>query len=192
MAVTPLGHVEVISGMDAVYNNMLDRANLETKAQRDTFRAVVRREFPAADLATDLESAMFLYTADRVTVGDSWPVQRRTEGLVPVVFDGRAVLDSVASGQLYTSVAGSVSRVPRNHEDLQEPAVGPLQEIDIQGRQSGTARVDEATGILLESEMTQSLQGTAVFVDRGDSSDVTMRIESIIATESRIQQDFPE
>jgi len=178
--------------MDGVYNNMLDRANLETKAQRDTFRAVVRREFPADDLATDLESRLFLYTEDRVALGESWPVQSRVDGLVPVVFDGRAVLDSVSAGRLHTSISGSVSRISRGRDDPQETAVGPLQEIDIQGRQSGTVRFDQATGLLLESQMTQSLQGTAAFVDQGDSSDVSMRIESAIATTSRIQTDAPE
>jgi len=192
MTVSPLGNVRVVSGMDGVYNNMLDRANLETKAQRDTFRAVVRREFPADDLATDLESRLFLYTDDRVALGESWPVQSRVDGLVPVVFDGRAVLDSVSAGRLHTSISGSVSRISQDRDDPQETAVGPLQEIDIRGRQSGTVRVDQATGLLLKSQMTQSLQGTAVFVDQGDSSDVSMRIESAIATTSRIQTDAPE
>ena len=171
----PGGQVLAIDGVDELLQAVFDAAELPPGPEGDLLRETLLAQFGEEVLADTFEQSFNIYPQGPVAVGDSWSEQGAVNYGFALIADTTWTLVDRADGVATVEVDSTIESDP----EAEPLDLGVMQmEIALAGEQSGTLLIDEATGWVIESTLTQSFEGSM----SGEGVEVPMSIESTITT----------
>lgn len=153
--ITPTGYVSDIKGFEAIYNAVIKSIDFPPGPQRDQLIDQFREQFGPESLREMMEQSMGYLPSKEVAVGERWNEQIELTRGFPMRMDNTYHLQSRDAKKIKIGVESKLSSLPGASLKM-----GPVQiSYDLTGNQSGIFYVDEDTGWITTSELTQDMSG---------------------------------
>lgn len=157
MRVTADGQVREISGLDALYDHVLEKLNLPNDAAKAAAGKSVKEQFGEQSIKEMMGQMMNIYPGEPVRVGGSWQKRVALMRGFPMILDTLYTLTAHSQGTAHIKVHTDIKSNP----EAKPLALGPMKlSYVLTGQQGGELEIDEATGWTQHAAMTQKLSGT--------------------------------
>ncbi len=187
MKISPTGETLGVSGIEEMMEGILDR--LDTLGtSRDQLMQTLGQWFDEKGLAQTTGLGTAVYPDHPIAVGESWSQETSGGGMGIVALN-------VKNTWTLRSRQGGVCTIEVRSTVQSAPGAAPMEMMgiqvsyDIEGDQSGTIQVDEATGWIIHAELKQNLKGKVAVEGGGQGIPSGMNwpitIESVITIDSR-------
>jgi hypothetical protein len=173
--VTPSGKVTAVEGLDAMFAELLRKLELSDGAAKAAVQKLLSEQFGEQVMKENVENMFALYPDAPVSVGDSWRRRVVVSKGFPVIIEGTYTLKGRSNGTAEVETRATLS--PNEAAGPVELGTGRMS-YELKGEQSGSARIDEATGWTRSMTTTQLVSGTLRFQAGGTpetSSPITIR-----------------
>ena len=170
LVVAPDGSVKSVTGMDAIFENMI-KAISDNGQVASQMGASMRQQFSDNAMKNTFEQSFKFYPANAVKVGDSWNI----ESSVTVMNM------SVSTNTKYTlkGVTKNVATIAVESDIEMNASVE--MEGKLSGTQTGTTIVDTRTGMPVTGDMSQNMKG----VLKVQGMDVQMELATKMKTSTK-------
>jgi hypothetical protein len=192
MKLTPKGHVTAIEGVDEMFQKIFDAVELPEGQMKEAIMTDLKRQFGDAALSEMMEKTMAMLPTEPVGVGDSWDrTMTVTTGLPSTIEDTWTLVDR-KDGLATIEVKSTL----KPNEDAPPMKMGPFSmKFGLSGTQTGTLKLDEATGWFVGGTFNQELSGDMTISGiPGSEEDVAvpMTIKTATTIESAQPAKTPE
>lgn len=170
MTLSPAAQVTAVQGLDAMLAEMVRKLDLPDPATRATVQKVLVEQFGEEKLKQDVQTMFAPYPERPVAVGDSWERDVTVTKGFPATIRGTYTLKGRNGGVAEIALAASVATGGENAGAV-ELGTGKMT-YDLKGEQSGTIKVDEATGWTRALSTEQVLTGNIRFRGSGGAAEV--------------------
>lgn len=153
MTVSPEGKVIEVKGMEAIFSNMIKNMGLDTVPGGVQAVAGFKNQFSDEQFKKNFGESFNILPNKEVKVGDTWVINNNN--------DMMGVEMNAKNTYTLKSIEGDLAIVDVVSEfklDNEEGVNG--QEMNMEGSQSGTMKIDIATGMAIESNITQNISST--------------------------------
>jgi hypothetical protein len=195
MKLTPGGKVPGFEGVDALLKAAQDAIPDEGRG-RQWRRERLTHTFSEAALRQTMEGVFGFLPDKAVAVGDSWTRTTSTDDGIPVAAEETYTLTKRNEGTATITIEAKLKPQERAEGEGGDAAAGqgpPPVRYDVTGTEKGTITVDEATGCLFKTAITQELEGKTVMSGfRGDNTERSVPIKSKIAVTVETQPEQQE
>lgn len=174
MQVSPTGQVSNVRGMEKIWKASFPSASTEmTPAQQREMEKFMKNTFGEKFFASVMEQSGMSLPQAPVRIGGSWTHRLSLTGPMPIVANLRRTLQSRRSGALTIAENGALS-----FGNASKPvSIGDTSmQTNVSGNYTGTTILDEATGFVRSSQITQRLGGKMTFRGKGATPPMTMRM----------------
>ena len=178
------GKAKKVDGMKEIMTRMLDSLDIPDERMKETMKKQFENMF--GDQATvEMTKQWFGMFPERpVGVGDSWSKTVFETARMPMTVENKWTLKERKNGIAFLAVESVIKSNP----DAEPMEMGPMKiTMDLSGEQSGTYELDESTGWIVSSRITQKIYGEQR-IERGPAQEGSMTIplsmESTITLES--------
>jgi hypothetical protein len=159
MKLTPRGHVSELVGMDEMLQKIFDAVELLDAPMKDAMLADLKRQFGDAALGEMMERTLAIFPDKPVGVGDTWTQTATLSTGFPSIIETTWTLvdrkDGVATVEVKSTLKPNEKAAPMK--------MGPFSmKFDLAGTQTGTLKLDEATGWFVGGTITQDMSGTMI------------------------------
>jgi hypothetical protein len=138
MRLTPSGKVVELSGFEKIIDEIIEELNIPESPERDNIIKGLRKQFGDEALRQSIEQMTIIYPGMPVLTGDTWNISYE---------DGIADIDLV-----------SAIRSNPNSEGID---MGMFSlDYDVEGNQKGLIKLDEVSGLPVNSNIEQNFSGT--------------------------------
>ena len=165
MEMTPEGKVKGLSGFEEIIDKIIENLNIPESPQRDEIIKGLRDQFGNEVMRQSFEQMTVFYPGRPVVVGDSWHNDFTIDVGFPMVVESDYTLVSRENGIADINVA-SVIRSNPNSEGIDMGVFSLIYEIE--GDQKGRIRLDESSGLPVQSDIQQSFSGTVSVSETSD------------------------
>ncbi|NQT16347.1 MAG: hypothetical protein HQ582_26555 [Planctomycetes bacterium] len=164
--VTPLGQVTKVAGAEELISRILDNVgSAGAVAER------ARREYGDEAMKEVMGDVLATFPAEPVAIGDSWSKRSITTRGLAVTVNNTWTLKSRRRGVAVLDLRSTVQPNP----DGQGVSTGDVRlEYDVRGTQSGFLQIDEATGWVLGSTVSQRVSGEVKFREGPEFAEETV------------------
>ncbi len=152
----PDGQVLKTSGVDEMLKKMVAKLGLAATAATDMEQSL-KAQFGDDAMRETMEQMTRIYPEKPVKVGDAWSRHVELGRGLAVIMDNRYKLTDRSKGIANVSIKSSCK------PNLKAPGleIGPTQiHYELEGEQNGTMEIEESSGWMLHSKMTQKFSGT--------------------------------
>jgi hypothetical protein len=155
--IAPDGKVNGIKGVDELLNKMVAAMELPDNPQKEKVVANLRKQYGADALIHTFEQIVGFIPPHAVTVGNGWNSDINITTGFPMRIITDYTLKSRSAGIALIDVASQIksdtatSKIKTGMVDMA---------YEISGTQNGTIKVDEATGLPINSELDMTYSGT--------------------------------
>lgn len=156
MKMTPTGQVIEVTGIDAMLDSLLSQLDMPSGPEADAILESVRSQFGEEAMTSTLEQITNIYPDGPIEVGDSWSRTFTVDTGFPMIMENDWVLIGRDAGLAEIAVE---TRVLPNPDASGFEMGGFELTYELEGSQSGTAVIDEASGWTIASELTQIFDG---------------------------------
>ena len=172
MTLAPNGRVTSVSGLDDMAASILASVELPN-AMKTTLRESMQQQFGDAAMQNMMSQAFVALPSTDIAVGESWTADATVMGALTRT---TLTLATVDDGIATITVAGSMEVAP----DEEEPGGMAFVSYDaLTGSQSGTYRLDVATGVLLRADITSDMTATMRFAMPGVAEEIAAQMPPI-------------
>jgi hypothetical protein len=157
IAIAPKGQVTNIYGVDSLFDSIVAALDLPDSPRKDEIIGAMRDQFGETAIRQSLEQIFGFFPQSAVETGETWTSEKQITSGIPmrVIDDYR--LESRRGGVAYIDISSTVSSNPGGGP----VQLGPVEMIyEVEGSNHGFLRVDEITGLPLESEIDMNMSGT--------------------------------
>lgn len=182
---TPLGRVTEVSGVDRMIDNMLGKIELEGAA-RGMVEQTMRSQFNDEAMQASMEMMSAIYPEEPVAVGDTWEQEMEANFGFPMAMETTWTLEEVEGGVATLSVEADIT----SPEDAEPMEMGPVKmTFALEGRQTGTMKLDEESGWTREANFEQDMEGQMEVEapNQPQPLAIPMKIQSTITIDSGAQ-----
>jgi hypothetical protein len=174
MRLSPTGQVSNVRGMEKIWKaSMSDPSNTMTPAQQREFESLMKSMFGEKFFASLMEQSGMSLPEAPVRIGGSWTHRLSLSGPMPIVANLRRTLQSRQNGALTIAENGTLSFGGSS----KPTSVGDTSiQTDMSGNYIGTTILDEATGFVRSSQITQRLGGKMTVRGKGATPPTSMRM----------------
>jgi hypothetical protein len=156
MLLDPKGTVREVKGLDALLQTMLKGIDIPPGPAFEGIEKQLKDQFGDDALKEMMRNMMAHYPDEPVRVGDSWDQKVVIAKGFPVIIETTYTLRDRKDG--VTTVDNESTLRP--NPDASPTEMGPTRmRYDLSGTQKGFMRIDEATGMTLGAEITQTFEG---------------------------------
>lgn len=181
MRLTAEGEVLEISGLDAMYAEMLDELAPDDPEMRQVLEQVLQEQFGEEALSSQLNNIVFELPDEPIEVGESWTSSTQAMALVQMNLENVYTLRSF-DGKV--AIIDGYSTVTPGEGD-QMIDMGFIQlSYALEGVQEGTTELDVTTGWTTKATITQNLSGVMTITAEGESLEVPITLESTSTVET--------
>lgn len=182
MQLAPSGQVLAVDGVDAMSARVIKKADLPEGPMREMVGKMMKDQYGDQTLKEMLEKVMRIFPDKAVRVGDTWTNQANLTKGFPLTIDSTYTLKQRLNGIATIGV----------HSVCKPNAKAPATEMfnmkmsyKLKGEQNGTMDVDEKTGWILRSKLTQAFEGTVAVQNPAspDPISIPMSIDGTIRVE---------
>jgi hypothetical protein len=193
MKLTPEGHVTAIEGVDEMFQKIFDAVELPKGPMKEAMIKDLKRQFGNDALSETMEKMMAMFPDKPVAVGDSWTRTMTVATGLPSIIEDTWTLVDRKDGVATIEVESTL----KPNENAAPMKMGPFSmKFNLTGTQTGTLKLDEATGWFVGATITQDMSGTMVMTGGIPSTDqettVPMTIETATTIESQKPATAPE
>ncbi|HSU65517.1 MAG TPA: DUF6263 family protein [Tepidisphaeraceae bacterium] len=175
----PEGKVSQISGAKALLDRVLGQLNLPDATARSAAEKLVRQELNESSLKRGLENLFAPLPDHPVALGDIWKHSAHTTAGLSITIDSTYTLKSRQDGVATLSVAANLNTT----KDSAIPVTPLTLTYEFHGTQTGSLDIDESTGWIKRSDLSQTLTGSVTI--RGPNTDpqsVPVTIATMVKT----------
>ncbi len=183
--VTPLGRVVKLSGLDKLWEDMINNAEEIPEAQKQQMQKQIKNMYGEKSMRGSMESAMAIYPEKPVKKGAQWTVNTKIEtGMVAT---------SIAT-YTYIGKEGDLARIEGLAkiitEDTQEfsEVNGMEMRFDLEGQATSSFLINRKSGWVMEANIGQEIEGTS-FIKESVQVPNGMEIPIKIKTEQVLKGD---
>jgi hypothetical protein len=183
MVLSEKGEVKKVDGVKEMMSRIIDSLELPDGQMREMMKKQFEDMF--GDQATaEMMGQWFSMIPDRpVEAGDSWTKTISITAGMPMTIDYKWTLKERKGGIAVLAVES----VLKSNPDAGPMEMGPMKiTMDVSGEQSGTYELDESTGWIVRSRMTQKISGEQIIeggpAEEGGMS-IPLAMETIITLE---------
>ncbi len=170
----PNGEVKSVEGFDAIIESMM--GTMPEGPMREQFRQSMTDIFEQS--VTGNSGNLAYFPGQAIKVGDSWPQKTSTSTtMFNIELDTTYTLKERKDGIATIETTSVGTFLPGENGEI----MGMQMNFNMQGGQTGTLAVDEATGWTIRSEIQQNYAGT-IEIGAPDSSDMNMTMPMTITT----------
>src|SRR5260221_337299 len=183
MRITPTGKVIEIQGLDQMVDAILKKLDIPESPSKAVQEKAIRHEFSEEALKENMESMLAIYPERPVAPGEQWTRKASISKGLPMVMDNTFTLKGVAGDVATLDVK---SKLSSNSEATPIEAGQRKLTYSLAGEQTGTMKVDRATGWMRSAEMQQKVSGEMT-TDAGSGrvAKSPMTIETTVKLESK-------
>jgi len=178
------GSVSHIEGVDALLDHVLKEISVPSEAARATLEKQLRKQFGSKAVSEMVKQMTATYPDKPVAIGGSWSKSMDVTRGFPVALDSTWTLRARRNGVATIDVKSRV-RPSTNTDPVQ---MGPMSlTYSLKGEQTGTVQVDEASGWMLSSKLTQDISGQITATGAPGTSGPTawpVRLKAVIEISS--------
>jgi hypothetical protein len=156
VTVTPDLRVDGVAGVDALLDALVARFPGLDDAGRAAAVSILREEFGEDAARQVIENGFAVVPTGPVGIGDTWTRAARVRIGVPLIVDATYTLTAREAGAATIGVTGTY----RTDPDKPGLTMGAITlDLDLAGTHAGTVVLDEATGWVARSDVSQDVQG---------------------------------
>jgi hypothetical protein len=156
MKLTPQGHVSELTGVDQMLQKVFDAIEVPDPQMKEAVLADLKRQFGDAALGEMMERTMAIFPDKPVGVGDSWTQTMTLNTGFPSITENTWTLTGRKDGVATVEVKSTL----KPNEKAAPMKMGPFSmTFDLSGTQTGTFKLDEATGWFVGGTITQDISG---------------------------------
>jgi hypothetical protein len=157
ITITPKGKITDIDGADSLFESIIAELDLPDSPRKDEIMDGIRGQFGETAIRQSIEQIFSFFPQSPVETGQMWTSEKEITSGIPMKVVDEYTLKSSEDGVAYIDVFSRVS----SHPDRRPVQLGPVEMVyEIQGSHRGYVRVDEPTGLPLESQLDMDLSGT--------------------------------
>ncbi|MFH1068000.1 MAG: DUF6263 family protein [Candidatus Glassbacteria bacterium] len=184
MTVSTTGRIKSVSGMDRVIDRIIASLEMPEGPAREALISAIRKNFGEEAFKDQWGFTFAAYPDRPVAPGDTWKANFVTGGGFPIIYDGTWTLSKIEGGAAVVAVDARLS----TNTEAPPFEMGPLKvKMEITGTQTGTLRIDLATGWITGGSLVQKFEGTnRVESGPGQTSGMTwpMKMETVTSFEN--------
>lgn len=157
ITITPKGQITGIDGADSLFDSVIAELDLPDSPRKDEMIDAMRGQFGENAVRQSIEQIFGFFPPSPVETGQKWTSEKETTSGIPMKVVDEYTLKSREDGVAYIDISSAVS----SHPDRRPVQLGPVEMIyEVQGSHRGYLRVDQLTGLPLESQFDMDLSGT--------------------------------
>jgi hypothetical protein len=157
MRLTPSGKVVELSGFEKIIDEIIEELNIPNSPERDNIIRGLRKQFGDEALRQSLEQMTIIYPGMPVLTGDTWNISYEMDYGFPMIIESDCTLISREDGIANIDLVSAIRSNP-NSEGID---MGMFSlDYDIEGNQKGLIKLDEVSGLPLNSNIEQNFTGT--------------------------------
>ncbi len=176
---SPLGEVLEMRGVDKMWDDMLEKMDIEGEAQKEEVRKILKTNFGEKALTANLQKSSRIYPEQKVDVGDTWSNNMEMQVMMKMKLKNDYTLRERKNGFAFVDVVTDISTNPDSAVEMS----GMKMTFDLSGEQEGYMKVDEKTGLVVYSIVNQDLSGDVSMSMSGQDMSWPMDIKSDIIIE---------
>jgi hypothetical protein len=159
MKLTPGGQVTAVEGVDEMLQKVFDSMQMPEGPMKTAIMTDLKRQFGSDALQEMMEKTMAIFPDKPVGIGDSWTRTLTVKTGLPSTIEETWTLVDRKDG---TATISSESTL-KSDEKAPPMRMGPfLMKFALSGAQTGTLKLDEATGWFVEADFKQKLSGDMI------------------------------
>lgn len=151
------GTVDRVSGMDALFDGMMEEMAVPAGERREVLAAGIKRQFGDGAMREMVGSLVTGFAGRPVRVGESWEWRRRLQAILPMTLDWTSTLLSREGGRARVALRGRVS--PFEEAPPVDLGLARMRS-SFTGTVEGEVEVEEATGFPASLRTVQEIAGT--------------------------------
>lgn len=157
ITVTPKGRVTEIVGADSLFERIIAELDLPDSPRKDEIIDGMRNQFGETAMRQSIEQIFGYFPESAVVTGQEWSSEKQISSGIPLRVVDDYTLKTRQGGIAFIDVTSAVT----SHPQGRPVQLGPVEMIyEVQGSHRGFVKVDELTGLPLESEIRMDLSGT--------------------------------
>ena len=168
LQVNPEGKVRSLSGFEEIIDKIVENLKIPESPQRDEIIKGFRNQFGDEAMRQSFEQMTVFYPGHPVSIGDSWHNYFTMDVGFPMVVESDYTLTSRENGIANINVE-SVLRFNQNSRGIDMGAFSLIY--DIAGKQKGSIKLDEASGLPVRLEIDHDFSGTVSVSEAPDLED---------------------
>ena len=147
----PNGKVSSVQGVDAMINKIVKTINVGKN-----IAPMIKQQFGEEQLKEMFETATSVYPETPIGPGDAWPKKSTVSRGYPIIVESTYKFADRKDGLVTINVTGFAT--PNTGVPPMDLGIAKLQ-YTLSGKQEGTIKVNESTGMIASSRMLQKLSG---------------------------------
>jgi hypothetical protein len=173
MKLAPDGDAVSVEGTEAVIDSAMEESSMSPAA-----REQMKKQFGVEGMK-DLMDAGFSYLgAEGVQVGDTWERTADLSRSFPMKIDMTYTLERVEEGEAVLGVTADIA----TPEDAEPTKMGGNEvKMTFSGTQQGTMRIDLGTGLPVESQIEQNMDGSGEVRAQGQTITMKMNVSGTVS-----------
>lgn len=176
---SPRGDVLEVSGIDTMLESMISELSGGDEGMKVQLKQGLKDSFNEESMKQMFGGAYMQFPEGSVRVGSSWVENQSVVNQFTLNVINNYSVKAIESNVVSLDVTSTIATVPGSKANMQ----GMEFTFNLFGTQSGKVKLDAKKGIVLESEVNQSISGSMSADMMGQKMDIPMTINSIIKTE---------
>jgi len=182
MKIHPDGSVSDVKGVEALLNRIVKSLELPDPAMKQMVVDQLEAQFGATGMKQLMEQALGFLPDRPVGEGDSWTHEVKVPGQFPMRLATKYQVKGIRDGTVTLDVSGKI--VEEAQPGVMQ--IGPVaMQVELSGTQSGTMKLNQATGMVRESVLKQVFTGK--MTPSGMSDDAMPGMEMPMAIEGTVR-----
>ncbi len=182
LTITPEGRISEIKELEKVRSNV--RQKLPQGPLKEIAMSSLNRWLDEQSLSESIENSIAIYPDKPVGVGDSWSRNVTYSSKSEMIFENKWTLRERKNGVAIIEVASTIKPNPQA-KPTEMGSPGMTSSSEFSGNQKGIIEIQESTGLIIKSKITQQMSGQNTITRPGVPDKVTpMEIKGVITVET--------
>ena len=173
VAMTPRGEIKEVKGADKILAAVLESMGDLPAPVREMAKGQMEAQFGEAALKENFEQMTAIYPEKPVAVGESWDTEQKITAGMPMTVNTKYTLKSLSGGKATLDVSATMKTDPDAPSGIL-----PGAKFGLEGTQTGSLVVDQATGWIESGAIKQSMDGKMSMDVGGQQMEIPMKIKS--------------
>lgn len=150
------GTVTEVAGVDSLFDAVLAAVAGEAGPEMETMKKTLKMTFGDEGMKSMMQSSALQFPDVLVAEGDTWGKQISSMANIPLSIDVTYKVDHIDNEKVVLAFDGKISSDKNKALDL-----GMMQmQMDLSGDYEGTSELDRTTGLVIKSEVKQTMTGS--------------------------------
>ncbi|MDP8256313.1 MAG: DUF6263 family protein [Candidatus Alcyoniella australis] len=168
MVLQPGGEVAEVFGMEQLIADMARKMSLPPEVDRLRVEQALARQYGGQAMRESLNPLMQIYPQGAIEPGDSWSRTFDVGGNTPMKIHNTWTLVQRSNGVSQIELS---SQITPDTSEVELPMSGARLSYELEGTQGGSLQMQESSGLVIYSQLSQQISGTVTLRGRPGEPD---------------------